>query len=146
MREILFRGFHPDENGPQEITLDGIKIKGRWVQGDFCHPCHIVCEEIGDSVLGTNDVVFSDYDVLPETVGQYINLDDCDGQKIFDGDVVDICANDEIGEIEYDDDEAKFVVRRDGNILTDFSCYYGSDLHVVGNIFSNPDLIGGAEE
>ena len=57
MREILFRGFHPDENGPQEITLDGIKIKGRWVQGDFCHPCNIIVEEIGDDpALGQKNV------------------------------------------------------------------------------------------
>ena len=144
-REILFRGFHPDENGLQEITLDGKKVKGEWVQGDFCRPCNIVFETIGDDlVLGQKDVpIYNDYDVIPETVGQYINLDDCDGPKIFDGDVVDICADDEIGEIEYDDDEAKFVVRRDGHILTDFSCYYGSDLHVVGNIFSNPYMIEG---
>lgn len=33
MREILFRGFHPDENGTTTITLNGKKIKGEWVFG-----------------------------------------------------------------------------------------------------------------
>lgn len=145
MREILFRGFHPDENGPQEITLDGIKIKGRWVQGDFCHPCHIVCEENGDSVLGTNDVVFSDYDVLPETVGQYIGIDDKNEKNIFDGDIVDIYRDEERGVIEWNDDEAAFFVRHSENVLADFSCYWGRDLEVIGDMFSNPELIGGVE-
>ena len=143
-REILVRGFHADENGPQEITLDGKKIKGEWVQGDFGRPCNIVFETIGDNpALGQKDVpIYNDYDVIPETVGQYINLDDCDKQKIFEGDVVDITANDELGVIEFDDDEAKFVVRID-NLLDDFSCFWGHDLSVIGNIFSNPELIEG---
>ena len=33
MREILYRGFHPDKNGTTEITLNGGKIKGEWVEG-----------------------------------------------------------------------------------------------------------------
>jgi uncharacterized phage protein (TIGR01671 family) len=148
VREILFRGFHPDENGPQEITLDGIKIKGRWVQGDFAHPCNIIVEEIGDDpALGQKNVtIFNDYDVLPETVGQHIGIDDKNEKKIFDGDIVDIYRDEERGVIEWYDDEAAFFVRHSENVLTDFSCYWGRDLEVIGDVFSNPELIGGAEE
>jgi len=144
-REILFRGFHADENGPQEITLDGKKIKGEWVQGDFGRPCNIVFETIGDDpALGQKDVpIYNDYDVIPETVGQYINIDDKNKKKIFDGDIVDIFRDEERGVIEWYDDEAAFFVRHSENVLADFSCYYGHELEVIGNIFSNPELIDG---
>ena len=147
-REILFRGFHPDENGPQEITLDGKKIKGEWVQGDFGRPCNIVFETIGDDlVLGQKDVpIYNDYNVIPETVGQYIGIEDRNKKKIFDGDIVDIFRDEERGVIEWYDDEAAFFVRHSENVLADFSCYYGSDLEVIGDIFSNPELVGGEEE
>lgn len=31
MREHIFKGFHPCDNGTHTITLDGKKIKGEWV-------------------------------------------------------------------------------------------------------------------
>lgn len=144
-REILFRGFHPNENGPQEITLNGMKIRGRWIEGDFARPCNIVFEESGDDpVLGQKNVpIFNDYDVIPETVGQYINIDDKNKKKIFDGDIVDIYRDEERGVIEWVEDEAAFFVRHSENVLADFSCYWGHELEVIGNIFSNHELIEG---
>ena len=141
MREFLFRGFHPDENGSEEITLNGQKIRGQWVQGDFVRPCNIVFEEIGDDpTLGqTNVPIFRDYDVIPETVGQYIGIEDRNKRKIFEGDAVDIYRDEERGVIEWVDDEAAFFVRHSENTLADFSCYWGRDLEVVGNIFSDPE-------
>ena len=38
-REILFRGFHPCD-GPDTIVVDGEKVKGRWVEGDFLPDCN----------------------------------------------------------------------------------------------------------
>lgn len=175
-REILFRGFHPDENGPQEITLDGKKIKGKWVQGDFVRPCNIVFETIGDDpALGqTNVTIYNDYDVIHETVGQYIGIEDRNKKKIFDGDILrygDLidyrCFQESIDHPE----------EYDGNIMTegiytatvvwcgnhdypafdlddhDFECNGLSELcsgayifEVIGNVFSNPELIDGEVE
>ena len=38
MPEILFKGFHPDEKGKSEITLNGKKDKGRVCRG-FLSAC-----------------------------------------------------------------------------------------------------------
>jgi hypothetical protein len=35
MREILCRGFHPDENGTQVVVVNGVKYRGDWVEGNF---------------------------------------------------------------------------------------------------------------
>ena len=79
MREILFRGFHPCD-GPDTIVVEGEKVKGRWVEGYLWSK-----RTIGvTSPCGHLDEVV----VLPSTVGQYSGLDDSDGRKVFEGDIL----------------------------------------------------------
>ena len=79
MKEILFRGFHPCD-GPDTIVVDGEKVKGRWVEGYLWSK-----RTIGvTSPCGHLDEVV----VLPSTVGQYSGLNDSDGQKVFEGDIL----------------------------------------------------------
>ena len=82
MREILFRGFHPCD-GPDTIVVDGEKVKGRWAQGYFFQ-----IWERTYMLLGTTNDVPNMIDVLPSTVGQYSGLDDSDGRKVFEGDIL----------------------------------------------------------
>ena len=78
-REILFRGFHPCD-GPDTIVVDGEKVKGRWEEGYLWSK-----RTIGvTSPCGNLDEVV----VLPSTVGQYSGLNDSDGQKVFEGDIL----------------------------------------------------------
>src|SRR5690554_2160229 len=67
-REILFRGFCPNENGKQIITLDGEDIRGDWVYGDLIH--NIDCVKVRERETDINRIAKS-YIVIEETVGQY---------------------------------------------------------------------------
>lgn len=85
MRELLFRGFHPC-NGPDTIVVDGEKVKGRWVEG-YLYITHPGEYEIGGYCEEYNIERYT-YNVLPSTVGQYSGLDDSDGRKVFEGDIL----------------------------------------------------------
>ena len=82
MRELLFRGFHPCD-GPDTIVVDGEKVKGRWAQGYFFQ----IWEQTY-ILWGTTNDVPNMIEVLPSTVGQYSGLDDSDGRKVFEGDIL----------------------------------------------------------
>lgn len=75
MRDILFRGKRFDN--------------GEWVEGYYCptpfsrFPCK--------PAIYPADIINSNWqgiEVIPETIGQYTDLNDKKGQKIFKGDIV----------------------------------------------------------
>lgn len=82
-----------------------------------------------------------------ETLCQYTGLTDQNGKKIWENDVCIIHSSsidEEDGNfhIKWDDDEAKFVLSGD-SLIFDFDSYYGNECEVIGNIFDNPELLGG---
>lgn len=97
MRELLFRGFHPCD-GLDTIVVNGEKVKGRWVEGYFVKAdgqinngqCYLL-PDIADFSYGDggNRIRIGCFvEVLPSTVGQYSGLDDSDGRKVFEGDIL----------------------------------------------------------
>jgi len=125
MREILFRGKRIDN--------------GEWAEGAYLPVTPENYPAIG--VWNALERYWWWFEVDPNTVGQYTGLDDKNGQKLFEGNIVDIlCENEETGVIEWSEDTARFIVSADG-FQADFDNYYGTDLEVIGNIHDNPELL-----
>lgn len=135
MREILFRG-------KLDERID------EWIKGslwyDRDHTAHIIGsrywgEMSKDELLSLELISWT---VIPETVGQYTGLIDKNGKKIFEGDIVRDVETSDVGKICFDTDTARFVVEF-AMLIIDFSCYNNGDVEVIGNIYDNPELIGG---
>ena len=142
MREYIFRGFHPDENGSKTITLNGNKIKGEWVYGayDFNkeHKRGFIVS-VGIDNIGPIAYI---QEVIPETVGLWTGKEDINGNKIFEGNIVrfaewskgEMCW---IGEIffEYTMFQIKGGTNKEceGNFITQLSRIPSERIEVIGN-------------
>lgn len=88
MRTIEFRGMRFDEKG--------------WAEGSLLLP-HAGNE--GTFIIGWNG---SDFQVKPETVGQFTGLCDKNGVKVFEGDLVEISTLNKV--VGYSDAHATFTL------------------------------------
>lgn len=145
MRERLFHGIRKDN--------------GKWVEGCLLGDDVIVpkgqsfniCHNILDSALTA-------YEVIPETVGQYTELLDKNRKKIFEGDIVK-CTDTNVGctftaVVVFGNPNCEYnwgfqLVRISGATAnTDILLWVemeetGAFIEVIGNIYDNPELIGG---
>lgn len=134
MREILFRG----------------KIGKGWVYGGYC-------KDSNGTYIMTNDLSISQHTkVTSVSVGQYTGLQDINGVKIFEGDIV--TYKNLLGYDEYDSKPTA----RDEETITDVvtfkngaflprpqylyceDVYYAEkmcDFEVIGNIYDTPELL-----
>lgn len=128
MRDILFRGKR--------------RYNGEWVEGFYYNDLW------GDNVHCNIIYGGIDYEVIPETVGQYTGLTDKNGNRIFEGDVVEA----------YDDIYVNGFAEVKGKVF--FNCgsfdidvedvgyiplySYGTEnIEVIGNVHDNGDLLKG---
>ena len=86
---------------------------------------------------------YNDYfDTEDMILMQYTGFHDRFGNEIYESDIVYVLLEDENAIIEWDEQTARFIIHFDGWIA-DFSNYYGKELEIMGDIYNNPELLGG---
>ena len=130
MRTIKFRGKRIDN--------------GEWVYGDLLRMHGVPYIYPDPAPNGRND-----YEVVPDTVGQFTGLLDKNGKEIYEGDIVsykypirrpDSFVRNEINYIGFRQSECKFIVVCK-NRHHDLHEPYNRQVEVIGNIYDNPELM-----
>lgn len=148
MREILFRG--QTRRKGEKVWMDGSPVESNWVYGG------VLCGSGDHSIIYQTDPDIEKKVVYTDTIGQYTGLTDKNGTKIFEGDIVKFKHDDELGKkiyyrnyaVEFVNTYVTYGLRlRNGSIHFPFkrSTALQHDAEVIGNIYDNPELIGGAE-
>lgn len=122
MRRYLFRGKRTDS--------------GEWVEG------YLNYNKPRNQYYIMDDVDAFPIPVHKESVGQYTGMNDKNGRKIFEGDIVKLTLIDgvEIGVIKFNDIMCRFTFYdKSGGWGFDNTC----ELEVIGTVFENADLLEG---
>lgn len=138
----------------REIIFKGKSIEtGKWVYGDLLssktdNPLIRVVEvesygydENGMEVIEGKSTL---YKVDKDTVCMYTGAFDAEGNKIFEGDILQLKPNDKYMWVTFEPDELMYEAINDSNTeyLSLDSCLAINSSVVVGNVYDNPDLLG----
>ena len=126
MRAIKFRG--------KSILTD------EWFYGDLVHSA----DKKRTAILVNDKDSYDECEVVPETIGQFPSLYDCDGKEIFEGDILDF--NGIKVEVRFVRGVFTFLVN--GNLDDELCGDCRTDLFakVNGNVYENPDILKGGEQ
>ena len=138
-REILFKAKRIDN--------------GEWVEGYYvyCRKRHYILPVL-NKAIGFDEREDEWVEVNPDTLCQYTGLTDKNGKKIWENDIVNCWTCIDIGdfanyrvEIGYVEmNYGSFGLHRiqDDTYYRPFKDYFeGYNLHIIGNIFDNPELL-----
>ena len=126
MRAIKFRG--------KSILTD------EWFYGDLVHSA----DKKRTAILVNDKDSYDECEVVPETVGQFTGLYDCEGEEIFEGDILDF--NGLKVEVRFVRGVFAFLVN--GNLDDELCGDCRTDLFakVIGNVYENPDILKGGNK
>lgn len=127
MREILFKAKRIDN--------------GDWVEGNYITDEQDKEKAYIGYIFGIED--FDIVEVNPETLCQYTELKDKNGNRIWENDIVRIenSMDEGIGNVEFYGG-MWYVDGEPNNNLYDIVEYDDGEVEVIGNIFDNPELLG----
>ena len=131
-REILFRGKHIHAMDSNE------HLNGTWVHGYLSDENYIYDKSLECEFLVDENTIF-----------QYTGLNDKNGKKIFEGDIVrygEICGEVKFGLHESNwqigkHNQGFFVTFPKEYFLRNELGYWRNKIAVVGNVFDNPELL-----
>lgn len=140
MREILFRGkaIHRDEGCHRTEYQNG-----EWVYGLVTKLYDEQFKNLPAEMTNTNGI--SGIEIDYKTIGQYTNMLDKNGKKIFEGDIIDFFGRsdgDGYGVVKYDAYETEFGFEYDNIYRSLGTNFYPENIEVVGNVYDNPKLVG----
>lgn len=115
MREIKFRGRRVDN--------------GEWVYGFLAGRAEI---RVYHTYINYTVSSWTDFEVVPETVGQFTGLN-VDGEEIYEGDIVNDLDEPKVIELK----NGSFGIHEKGKPII----LYSTSWKVIGNIHENHELI-----
>ena len=136
-REILFRGKRIDNN---EWVYGNLLQSEKNTHGETI--CHIVTRFAFDNNC-------RQYEVDPETVGQYIGLKDKSGKRIFEGDFIKCSGGlrlefyPDSGVVVYNVDSFSMRAKTESGDPWHFSINFsdGTEIEILGHIHENSELL-----
>lgn len=151
MRKIKYRGI-PTDNNISYDKEDGFAEGSLIIDND---KYYIVLEVIDN--IKRDDYAIYMIEVIPETVGQYTGLKDKNGKEIYEGDILTIPEwlindNQEVCVCIYDQENTVSDIIGFGLYTKDgYSGKYKilvysdewDEFEVIGNMYDNPELLGG---
>lgn len=133
MREIIFRGKRLDN--------------GEWTEGTPFFGSHDSCKMIvacalhPDFVDEGNVYYCEGFSVDHATVGQYTGMTDKNGERIFEGDILQNALGTK-GRVSWYPEHAAFMIYTPEDAVVYSLC--GNDfslVEIIGNIYDNPELL-----
>lgn len=152
MREILFRG-QTRRNG-EKVWMNGEKVPGRWVYGGVLQGVGAHSIIYGGENADKPGEGLDKWPVYTDTLGQYTGLQDKNGKRIFEGDIVEGHCHSawrhDLRRCEVAYGRDGFEARHHVNCGDEWRYFtyrvlFSKDVVVIGNIHDNPELLGGVE-